>query len=143
VDQAAWEAQLSEAFATRSRPACDAFLGQLAEVCPDYEAEEGWIPDEAALNATLAVVSAERPATPLEACMVSQMAALHQLTVRAVGHALRHNSGGLQYGAAELAPRLTRAFARQADALHDMRRRRAVADEDPGPAPARRTEKRA
>jgi hypothetical protein len=87
-----WAALILECFGTRVLDVGQAFMRQLAAMCPDvlYEGEDHSRVDEEALRQALAIVYAMRPRDEAEAAFAAQLVAVHLVTMT-MGSTLRHH----------------------------------------------------
>lgn len=85
-DEGLWLALMLECFGTRTADAGQAFMRQLAALCPEvlYNGEEEARIDEEALRQALAIVYSLKPRTEAEGAFAAQLVALH-LTAMKVG----------------------------------------------------------
>ena len=114
-----WACLLLDAFGTRSPNVANAFMSQLADLCPDV-----WLDGECqGLDAykfelVVAIVKAMKPRNEAEAALACQAAALHLATMK-VGSRLSQSSYVDPRSAASLAM-LGKAYARQLETLSAM-----------------------
>lgn len=116
-----WAALLLDAFATRSHRTFAAFLGQLANLCPDtFDHEEKcWKPDEDSLTQAIQIVRSVKPRNEAEAALAAQAVALH---FAAMG--LGKNIARMSYPDNRTVSSLARASRAYAGALDTLRRLR-------------------
>lgn len=127
-DLAGWEAQIADAFGTRSHGAMWTFLAQLKRLVgkrytPEGGGDDRYKPDELELNFALSFIHSTRPRNELEACLAAQMVAVHFLSMRASETALSRMSCGLDERAAAQVSRLARTFTMQVDAMRRLKGR--------------------
>lgn len=121
-DLSAWEAQICDAFGTRSESTYVVFLGQLAALCggrwnPETGADE---PDPSELNAAVNFVNSIRPRNVVEAALAAQMFAVHLMTMR-LGAQVMGNGGWIDPRNGAMVGKLARTYAMQCDALAKLR----------------------
>ena len=124
-DLGLWELQLADCFATRSESVIRSFVDGLKALCSQaWDApNESWKPNETELNAVLAMVGDIQPRNVAEACLASQMAAVHLLTIRLAAQALNRGHMVLDRDAA-LTGKLARTYAMQLETLQSLRGKR-------------------
>ena len=114
-----WACLLLDAFGTRSPNVANAFMSQLADLCPDVWVEgECQGLDAYKFEQVVAIVKAMKPRNEAEAALACQAAALHLATMK-VGSRLSQSSYVDPRSAASLAM-LGKAYARQLETLSAM-----------------------
>ena len=114
-----WACLLLDAFGTRSSNVANAFMSQLADLCPDV-----WVDNECQgidahkFEQVIAIVKALKPRNEAEAGLACQAAAIHLATMK-VGSHLSNSSYVNPRSAAALAS-LGKAYARQIETLSAM-----------------------
>lgn len=121
-DEELWTLQLVQAFGTRSRALLEAFLVQLAKLCPEaWDADtREWKVDETEWNALLALVADHQPENSMQAALAAQMAATHMMIMRLSAQALNKGYMVLERDAA-LASKLARTFTMQCETMQALK----------------------
>ena len=117
-DHAGWLARLQDAFGTRGTEFSVSQLSQLLTACRD---EKGRV-DRARVNAMLAMVEAAAPENELQAALAVQMAVCHYAMLTLMARAMRVDQIPQFETAGNMAVKLTRAFAQQAEVLAKLQR---------------------
>ena len=118
-----WQAQLGEAFGTRSKAVITLFLRQLEALCSADQWDENarqWRLDENELSAALAMVNAIKPRNEMEAALAAQMVSVHLMQMKCAARAIRFEH---DTQTAAVAAKLARTFVTQMQALQAMRGR--------------------
>ena len=123
ADVGLWQAQLGEAFGTRSKAVLTLFLRQLEALCSedqwDEEAKQ-WRLDENEFSAALAMVNAIKPRNEMEAALAAQMVSVHLMQMKCAARAIRFEHDDKT---AAVAAKLARTFVIQMQALQALRGR--------------------
>lgn len=117
-DHAGWLARLQDAFGTRGSEFALSQLTQLLTACRD---EKGKV-DRTRVNAMLAMVEAAAPENELQAALAVQMAVCHYAMLTFMARAMRVDQIPQVECAGNMAVKLTRAFAQQAEVLAKLQR---------------------
>ena len=118
-----WQAQLGEAFGTRSKAVITLFLRQLEALCSLESWDEGakqWRLDENEFSAALAMVNAIKPRNEMEAALAAQMVSVHLMQMKCAARAIRFEH---DTQTAAVAAKLARTFVMQTQALQALRGR--------------------
>jgi hypothetical protein len=118
-DLAGWSARVFDVFGTASGPFADNSVHQLAHASKH---RGGTLEDDTtALDAALALVAAVAPQNEVEGALAVQMAQVHALTADLLGRARQTDRTDHVALYGNLAVKLSRTFAMQAEALHRIR----------------------
>ena len=118
-----WACLLLDAFGTRSPNVANAFMSQLADLCPDV-----WIEGESQgldgyrFEQAISIVKALKPRNEAESALCVQAVSLH-LAMMKVGSRLRNSSHVDPHSAAALA-QLGKAYAKQVETIASLRNRK-------------------
>jgi hypothetical protein len=123
ADVELWQAQLGEAFATRSKAVITLFLQQLEALCSTNHWDEKahqWRLDENEFSAAIAMVNAIKPRNEMEAALAAQMVSVHLMQLKCAARAIRFEH---DTQTAAVAAKLARTFVMQTQALQALRGR--------------------
>jgi hypothetical protein len=118
-----WQAQLGEAFGSRSKAVITLFLRQLEALCSEDHWDEKarqWRLDENEFSAALAMVNAIKPRNEMEAALAAQMVSVHLMQMKCAARAIRFEHDTQTAG---VAAKLARTFVMQMQALQALRGR--------------------
>jgi hypothetical protein len=117
-DEFGWNAQMQDAFGTRSGDFSDACISWLANAA----AERGKPLSQTTVNAALAVVAAAESANEMEALLAIQMFATHDLSMELMRRAKQADNLRVMAEYGTLATKLSRTMTTQIEALGKLRR---------------------
>ena len=118
-----WACLLLDAFGTRSPNVANAFMSQLADLCPDVWVEgESQGLDGYRFEQAISIVKALKPRNEAEGALCVQAVSLH-LAMLKVGSRLRNSSHVDPHSAAALA-QLGKAYAKQVETIASLRNRK-------------------
>jgi hypothetical protein len=109
----AWEAQICEAFGTRSESTARVFISQLVSLCSFDDGDGKPRPNEAELNWLLNFISGSKPRNEMQATLLVEMAATHLMSMRIAASSLA--TGWIDPLRASSVAKLNRSFAQMAD----------------------------
>lgn len=120
-DEDLWFALLLECFGTRMLAVADAFMQQVASLCPEvlYEGEDRTRLDEGALHQALAIVYALKVRNEAEAALAAQLVAVHFATMKVGKTAGRYDWLPLPH--ANCLAALVKTYSGGLKALRDMK----------------------
>jgi hypothetical protein len=116
-DELGWTVRLNDTFGTASHSFAKTQLLHLVGIASGEGAGT-----EAAINSMLASVGAAKPSNEMEAQLVVQMAATHQAAMQSLTRATNSNNYEVMEAAGNLANKLLRTYAKQAEALAKLQR---------------------
>lgn len=116
-DDLGWTVRLNDTFGTAAHSFAKTQLLHIVGIASGEGAGT-----EAAINSMLAAVGAAKPANETEAQLVVQMAATHQAAMQSLTRATNSNNYEVMEAAGNLANKLLRTYAKQAEALAKLQR---------------------
>jgi hypothetical protein len=109
---------VADAFGTSSQAFVDQMLGDLMTFYRSKSTNAA----TRDINAALAVLDGQKPADEIEAMLITQMVATHEMAMRSLGETL-HGSGLNVDSFANISTKMLRTFSGQVEALAKMRRK--------------------
>jgi hypothetical protein len=109
---------VADAFGTNSQAFVDQMLGDLLTFYRPTSTDAA----TRGINAALAVLDGQKPADEIEAMLITQMIATHEMAMRSLGETL-HGSGLNVDSFANISTKMLRTFSGQVEALAKLRRK--------------------